>query len=485
MRTAVLWFGGACLVASLSACSGASQPASSPDPFSNVAQQSDEAYRQGLERYQQGQFREALDAFNKARLLSPTDDPRIDEMIQRAATQLTPTPTEVPPTATPRPEPSPGATAVASPTVQVEPTGTPMPLPTSAPVAAPPAPAPPPAQPRQPAPTLAAVATAPPPVPTPLPAPVAAPVAAPVPTPVPTATTLRVPGGASALAVAEGADQVFLADKSGLVWRFENGRPVLYRPFAVTAEPVGLAADSPNSRLYLTVRGDPAVLALDLATGRQVAAAHLPGEPGEARLDSALGLLYVVVADELETLSVSDLSVVRSTAGLTGITGIALDPQTHLLYVSHLSGELSVLDGQTGAVVARPTVSGVGLTGVAAGHGRLYAINTPGRQLLAVDPTSYEVTEVGLPAEPVALAIGPRSGAAYVLEPAANAVLRVNPDDAAEPGVVPLGDGWAQDSSLPADQLWQRSRVALDADSERVYAIGPDATKLAITPPEL
>src|SRR5205823_12145559 len=93
--------GATCLALTLTGCSGQSAPPTPTDPFSGVAQQANDAYAQGMALYEQGRTREALDAFNRARLLSPTDDPRITEMIQRVSTSLTPTAAPVPPTPIP------------------------------------------------------------------------------------------------------------------------------------------------------------------------------------------------------------------------------------------------------------------------------------------------------------------------------------------------------------------------------------------------
>src|ERR1051326_4629147 len=96
---------GAVLVLALlvTSCAGSPAPAPTPDPFAGLADRSDQAYRQGLESYGQGQYREALTAFETARTLSPTDDPRIDQMIDRARVALAPTATPVPPAPTAAP----------------------------------------------------------------------------------------------------------------------------------------------------------------------------------------------------------------------------------------------------------------------------------------------------------------------------------------------------------------------------------------------
>src|SRR5689334_16116825 len=82
----VLGVGAAAAVLALAASGCVSSgPASAPtpDPYVGLADRSDQAFREGLEAYGQGQFRDALSAFDRARLLSPTGDPRIDQMIER------------------------------------------------------------------------------------------------------------------------------------------------------------------------------------------------------------------------------------------------------------------------------------------------------------------------------------------------------------------------------------------------------------------
>src|SRR5260370_14245428 len=95
-----------------SGCMSSQAPAPTPDRFAGLSDRSDQAFRQGLEAYGQGQYREALTAFEQARTLSPTADPRIDQMIERTKGAMAPTPTLVPPTPTAGP-PSPPATPVA------------------------------------------------------------------------------------------------------------------------------------------------------------------------------------------------------------------------------------------------------------------------------------------------------------------------------------------------------------------------------------
>src|SRR5437763_15512484 len=91
----------AAMVLLVSACSS-SQPtaAPTPDPFAGLADRSDQAFRQGLEAYGAGQYRDALTSFELARTLSPSGDPRIQQMIDRTRAAMAPTATPVPPTPT-------------------------------------------------------------------------------------------------------------------------------------------------------------------------------------------------------------------------------------------------------------------------------------------------------------------------------------------------------------------------------------------------
>jgi len=89
------------LAVAASGCATSSPAAApTPDPFVGLADRSDQAFREGLEKYGQGQYRDAQTAFERARLLSPTTDPRIDQMLERTRAAMAPTPTPVPPTPT-------------------------------------------------------------------------------------------------------------------------------------------------------------------------------------------------------------------------------------------------------------------------------------------------------------------------------------------------------------------------------------------------
>jgi len=491
------------LTIGLTGCSAPSAPPTPTDPFSAVAQQADAAYAQGMALYEQGRTREALDAFDRARLLSPTDDPRITEMIQRAKVALTPTPDPIPPTQVR----APAVTAVVTVTTGL-PTGVPtivsgrdsvptlgsgrgaVPTPVSAetvPPATPQGTAIPESVASGPLPPVTLIPDsrlqAPPPasVLVPTPAPVPTPVPAPTPSSV-TAVTTLVSAGPAALDTLDATDQVFIADRSGLVWMVVHGQPALERPYGVSGTPVGLAADPATGRLYVAVHAQPpAVVVLDAATGQQVASVPLPGDPGDVRLDSSLGLLFVVVPDReaLVTLDVRDLKLVGATPELAQVTGITLDESTHMLYLSQLGGQLSAVDGPTGKLVGQLTLTSEGLSGVAFAYGRVFAVNAPGHDLVEVNLATSEISHLSLAAEPESIVVGPQSGAVYVLDRASNAIVKLDPGDGSELGRAAVGDGFTG-APLQPDTLWLRPRMVVSAVGERIYVIDPQAAMLAV-----
>ena len=373
--------------------------------------------------------------------------------------------------------------------VGTEPVPIPTPVPTIAPtlepsVVAPPMSAPPSAA----QPSVAQPAAAPQPVATPQPrvaappVPVQAPAPVPQPTP-PRVTTVNVAAGPVALAAGLGSDQVFVADRSGLVWVLERGQPILRQPYNVSGEPSGLAVDLAGSRLYVALRNPPVLATLDLSTGQRVADEPLPADPGELVLDTSAGQLSVVLPDRdaIETIDTHTGKALRITPGLRHVTGLALDAGRQRLYVSQLEGKISVIDTSNGAIAATLRVTDLGLSGIALGAEQLYAINTPGQALITLDPLTLTAQQLPLSFEPSAVVVGPFSGTAFVLDAEAASVTRIAADGSVMPDLS-MGDSVPQTAQLDPDNLARRPRLALSSTDESVYVIEPDAATLAIAP---
>jgi hypothetical protein len=632
-----------------SGCVGGGQaPAPTPDPFAGLADRSDQAFRQGLEAYGAGQYREALTSFESARTLSPSGDPRIQQMIDRTraamaptATPVPPTPTEVPvqPTATPvgmstqspdtelgrryfgqvtlavvpgRDADAPAATqfffqdqiglhidglkqhlrlpfelrvfnadtnrlladvqsddnaaggapaASATPTASLTPgprdstvarfwdtyvwyhkggeepgryrlelyangvltdnfdyiVGTvPVPSPTSEvaqpaqpaldpspslptiedlPPAPPPPPPAPTATPRPPAP--APVVSQPRPA---VPAP-AAPTATPQPTPLPsptpiptpaTAYTTQVGGLPAGLDVDSNSGRFYVVDSSGVIWTTDapsgQQRPTLGTPWNIgQRSPVDLTVDQTTGYLYVSTRvcapaAPGCILALDgRGGGTPLKSIALPGAPTEVRVDSDLGLLYVAIPERQAIMQVDIRSgkPLRTISDVPQVTSLALDPMRHVLYAGHLGGQVTVVDVATAQVIARPSLTGVGLASVATARGLVYGVNTVTHELAVLEPSSQSISRFGLSAEPAAVAAAEDSGAVYVLTSRSDSILRIDPTDGSELGKVIVSNRSGHVGTRPDDLMSLRPRLVLDPADDTVFATLPEAGTLA------
>jgi hypothetical protein len=657
----LLILGAALLVALLTAaCGGGAGPAPTPDPFTGLADRSDQAFREGLEAYGQGKYREALDDFERARVLSPNGDPRITQMIERSRAALEPTPTPVPPTATPvpaPPTPTPAAVSTATPdadlglryfgrvelavvpaaknvvpvnatqffyqdqiglwiegldkhlrlpfklrvfdtdsnrlvaevssdapdsaTPAATPRGAATPAagsasghPTPGPSTAgglatgagvtptptsptdyrlarfwdnfvwyhaggeqpgiyrlelyangslthtfdytvgtlPIAPSPTPVEPAlDPSPTLESIpveADVPPPPPARTPrstggssnAP-AAPTATPQPTatPMPTATptpatasTNQIGGLPAGIDVNIGSGRVYVADGSGVVWANDPQRPTFGRPFNLGRLPVDLAVDQTTGNVYVSARSEPSVLVVDANTGRRLASITMPVTPGDVQVDSDLGLLYVVLPErqQIGVVDVRSGHLVRTMNGLPQVTGLALDPSRHVLYASHLAGQVSVVDVPSSQVTARVSLTGAGLTGIATARGLAYGINPATHELAVLEPVSQSVSRFSLRDEPSAVAAAEDTGSVYVLASHPNAIVRIDPTDGSEVGrvVLPIRSGRfgvaPSESNSARDFQGLRARMVLSPD-ETVYVTLPEAGSMSVVGPAL
>jgi DNA-binding beta-propeller fold protein YncE len=658
---ALVGFGAAILLAAVaSGCVGSAAPSPTPDPFAGLADRSDQAFRQGLEAYGQGQYRDALTSFELARTLSPTGDTRIDQMIARSRGALAPTPTPVPatptevpaiPTATPvamssltpdgelgrryfgqvtlamvpgrdsdapaatqffyqdqiglhieglkqrlrlpftmrvfntdsgRPvaevQSEDNATVVPTPVAQgldlkssldaqlamltragagnaaaaagtlanAVASGTPtpqegrlarfwdtyvwyhkggeepgryrlelyangilthnfdysvgtVPAPLAEPTLAPAI------EPTATLPTVQTIDLAPPPVvdtrPTrsgpasaaapaapaqPTAMPTAIPTATPVPTPA-TAGSTTIGGVPAGIDVNPRDGRVFIADGSGVVWTTDPQNPARFnRPVNLGRLPVDLAIDRNTGYVFISARNESSVVVMD-GSGRRLSSIAMPVAPGDLQVDSDLGLVYVVLP-ERQALGVIDGRagrLLRTIEGLPQVTSLAMDPVRHMLYASHLAGQVTIIDVRSSQVTARLTVTGVGLAGVATSRGLAYAVNTATHELAVIEPVSLTVSRYVLPAEPAAVAASEDSGSVYVLGSRPNTILRIDPTDGTQVGSVILPDRSGRFGVGLVNQgnfQGLRARMVLNSADESLYVTLPEAGSLSMVP---
>jgi YVTN family beta-propeller protein len=156
--------------------------------------------------------------------------------------------------------------------------------------------------------------------------------------------TVAVGGKPEALATdSQGRIFVNLEDKSEIAELDGNHNTVLaHWPLASCDGPSGLTIDSATERLF-TVCSNQRMLVLDAQSGRQVASLPIGGGPDAAAFDSGLktafssngadGTLTAVHEDDPD-----HFSVVQNLSTQSGARTMALDEQTHTLYL--VSSEL-------------------------------------------------------------------------------------------------------------------------------------------------
>jgi DNA-binding beta-propeller fold protein YncE len=158
---------------------------------------------------------------------------------------------------------------------------------------------------------------------------------------------------------------------------------------------------------------------------------------------------------------------------LADVTGTALDAHTHTLYLSHQNGELSIVAGQAAETIDRLRLTDIGLSGVATAHGRVYAINTPGRELIALDPGPRVAAHITLDDEPLAVSASQSSGDVYILTGQSETIVRISSATDQEVGRAHLQAG----SSGPAT-------MAISQVGETVYVAPSTQAGLAVLAPD-
>jgi PQQ-like domain len=344
-----------------------------------------------------------------------------------------------------------------------------------------------------------------PPTPTPVP-----PTATPLPTATPTVlptpavayTTLvgRAPTGLD-IDVVDGRS--YVADASGVVWTTDapgaQQRTTLGAPVNVAPSvPSDVAVDQTTGFLYVAASSGPqgachtqaapaavgCVVVVDRQTGSKRAVLALDAEPGDLRLDSELGVLYVSLPSK-QALAVIDVRggrvlPDRTVRDLPEIASLAIDPVRHTLYAAHPAGQVTVIDAATSGVTARMPLTGAGLSSVATARGVLYAVNTATHELFVADPTTQALSHYHLSVEPTAVAASEESGAVYVLASRDGAIVRVDPTDGSEIGRVELPERSGRSADLTSPSATSvRPRLAINQSDETLFATLPDSGTLA------
>jgi DNA-binding beta-propeller fold protein YncE len=208
---------------------------------------------------------------------------------------------------------------------------------------------------------------------------------------------------------------------------------------SLTGVPRGIAVDPGMNSAYVALSSatstDGSVARIDLATGEVTGTISLAGQPGAIALDPDTHEVYVADFDA-SGISVSVINEITGVLTTTStlprapdrsVTGIAVDPETDMIYVGvnvpvsgGFIGGVAVLDGQTNAFVTSVpipcempiTVADNPVTDT------VYTSCPTADKIIVIDGAQNTVTNViSLPyGEPQDIAVNPQTNVFYVVD---------------------------------------------------------------------
>jgi len=265
----------------------------------------------------------------------------------------------------------------------------------------------------------------------------------------------------------------FAANQDGTVSVIDPRTHTLEDTLAVGTMPFGVAADPALGLVYVTDGAESALFALDASTRQVIAKIPVPGYsrynavPHFPAVNTSNHLVYVPDF-ESNRLAVIDGTAIRN-GGATIFdtvtvgsmpTAVSVNPRTNRVYVANTgSGSISVVNGNTGGILAEIPVAGAGhgtLMDVAAGANSIYAADF-GSDIAVIDGKSNTVTG-HLEGGAYALALDEAQGLLYAIDDTRGAVTVYDICAGAQTARIPLGGSYTR-----------LARIAADTDNHLVY----------------
>jgi YVTN family beta-propeller protein len=256
--------------------------------------------------------------------------------------------------------------------------------------------------------------------------------------------------------------KVYTVDSDAGVIQISNDAADTTVRVKVGVEPVSIAADSSNGRVYVANAGDGTVSVVDGKTDAVLATVPIGANPYSIAVDSTAGRIYVTrtYSDHLTVIDAATNQVSGIKAGSPDL--IAVNLKTHIAYLlGYEGGSLVVLNGETQAV----TESSVGMHawGIAldAETGTLYIARIGDAEVAVLKPGSSSPTRILVGNIPCSVAINPQINTIYVANYADNSVTVI---DGAKNVVV---------AQIPVGKRPQA--VAVDASRNLIYVANTQA----------
>ena len=269
--------------------------------------------------------------------------------------------------------------------------------------------------------------------------------------------------------------RAFVANQDGTVSVIDPRTHTLTDTLAVGTMPFGAASDPALGLVYVTDNAESAMYAIDASTREVISRIRLPGNfrynavPHFPAVNTANHLVYVPDF-ESNRLAMIDGTAIRG--GGTGVfdtvavgnmpTAVSVNPKTNRIYVANTgSGTLSVVNGNTGGILAEIPVAGAGsgtLMDVAASPcaNLIYAADF-GSGIAVIDGRSNTVTG-HLEGGAYALALDEAQGLLYAVDGTRSGVTIYDLCTGTRIAQIPLGGSYAR-----------LARIAADTDNHLVY----------------
>ncbi len=189
------------------------------------------------------------------------------------------------------------------------------------------------------------------------------------------------------------------------------------------SEPVSIAANQINGRVYIANSGDGTVTVLDGRTDAILATVYVGAHPYSIAVDSGLGKVYVArtYSDDLTEIDGATNAVTAIKTGSQDL--IAIDPRSHEVYLlGYEGGSLTVLDGTTAKF--RKDSVGMHAWGMALNEvtGALYAAKIGDAGVVAIDAPLSTPRVIPTGRIPCAIGINARTDTVYVVNYEDNSV---------------------------------------------------------------
>jgi YVTN family beta-propeller protein len=240
----------------------------------------------------------------------------------------------------------------------------------------------------------------------------------------------------------------------GAVQIYSDGSKQAHR-VPVGADPVSIAVNPANGRVYVANAGDGTVTILDGSSDAVVATVPIGDHPYSIAVDGATGKVYVThtFSDQLSILDGTTNAASDLKTGSSDL--IAINSQTGIIYLLGYGGAVKVLDASSRQFAERPVGKHAwGLT-LNDATGAVYVTRIENADVAVVGSASAASTSFPAGEIPCAITVDPKTNTLYVADYGDNTVSVIDATTGKKLATIPVGH--------------HPKAIAIDANSNSVF----------------